>query len=1080
MIKIFQNVHPSEDTTLHNLNISGIFTINNEQFQSQGPQGLQGERGPQGPQGLQGERGPQGPQGLQGEPGTIINEDKFLLNTIQPYTTCNPLTTDPEPIKNNYNGLVLNNKRIYIGKNDQKDYVNATDAEADHGGLVLSGHKDHYMLYDKEYNAWLFSDNLSLDCDTGIHICENKIIDSNKVRVGNRFNQAEIYLGSGQHNTWKINVNNDGDLQFQYRNIEGDWIISNTIKTDENNKIGNRPIDNYYIEKRNEILKNPKLLTYDNNNVYHITLGNDDVIAAGRIMKRGCTFNGRFNGPLIEIDCNDTLKILLKNDIDDLGDLPQWYDSNSEYSQMLHAHVDSDKKEVNWMYHTMNRGMSNLHFHGVHASPQGISDNIFRVTKPGSNLYYEYELNNHDGGLYFYHPHIHRESMLQVNRGAAGLIYINGNYQKRLFEVNKLRHIYLQFQRLNWKHEGAHDEISWYDYSAKLPTDIYNGTTNPDIFKPEDYKGLYKFNNDTGKIGGCGCGAGVTTKCSLNGCNGGNGILPCNVTEIAWVPLLNGQLQPIIKIDKDELCVFSFINSAATTFLKLSIVDHDIILIGKDGVPRNIDTIDLEKNSVNPDWVNNPVGIRLNYIITSSAQRFEFFIIPKINTIINNTKYSIRADPISETEIDTNGEYYPYGIELGILEYTNNNATHNIIDLLPSIEKDNIAIPQKDFTELSYLQIDDYPNYKDWKIELKINSIVNDGNGFIKLVLENAKHHINKHDHMNNPSVITIINSNDYNGPHLIKNISEEDYSIVLNTPFKNDNYDCKLVYNLYTIEIHSIKVLEIINKDYICIINTKEPHRLITDNKIYINNQKYNIKNITYNSFSVDTNIDNIDNIYYETINLHSEFFYIYKEMLGLLPTNLENKITSRRIIYFSSNTDQSIPSQANMIDGNSYDEDVRITTSLGITEEILLQNWTDIIHVFHIHVNNYQICGYRDGVFGNNEYINDTQKYNYDNEIYVKFQGYEDSTSIPVGSGEPDINGIVTAPEGSRGEVRIRIKYSDYAGVLLTHCHLLDDQDSGMMKMIEILGPDTTQMLNGHEIPLTGYLTDYNNNPI
>jgi FtsP/CotA-like multicopper oxidase with cupredoxin domain len=53
-------------------------------------------------------------------------------------------------------------------------------------------------------------------------------------------------------------------------------------------------------------------------------------------------------------------------------------------------------------------------------------------------------------------------------------------------------------------------------------------------------------------------------------------------------------------------------------------------------------------------------------------------------------------------------------------------------------------------------------------------------------------------------------------------------------------------------------------------------------------------------------------------------------------------------------------------------------------------------------------------------------------------------------------------TNPILSAGEVRLRTKLEDFTGLYLQHCHLLDDQDMGMMQQVEVVAPVTLRRLS------------------
>lgn len=72
---------------------------------------------------------------------------------------------------------------------------------------------------------------------------------------------------------------------------------------------------------------------------------------------------------------------------------------------------------------------TNLHSHGLWISPAGISDNVLRQLPPNPDFTYEYEYNipgDHPAGTFWYHPHVHGSTAIQVSSGLAGALVIKG------------------------------------------------------------------------------------------------------------------------------------------------------------------------------------------------------------------------------------------------------------------------------------------------------------------------------------------------------------------------------------------------------------------------------------------------------------------------------------------------------------------------------------------------------------------------------------------------------------------------------------------------------------------------------
>ena len=70
---------------------------------------------------------------------------------------------------------------------------------------------------------------------------------------------------------------------------------------------------------------------------------------------------------------------------------------------------------------------TNLHTHGLHVSPEGTSDNVFRTVEPGTAADYEYRIpDDHPAGTFWYHPHHHGTVADQVFGGLHGALLVVG------------------------------------------------------------------------------------------------------------------------------------------------------------------------------------------------------------------------------------------------------------------------------------------------------------------------------------------------------------------------------------------------------------------------------------------------------------------------------------------------------------------------------------------------------------------------------------------------------------------------------------------------------------------------------
>jgi FtsP/CotA-like multicopper oxidase with cupredoxin domain len=99
-------------------------------------------------------------------------------------------------------------------------------------------------------------------------------------------------------------------------------------------------------------------------------------------------YNGTVPGPTIRVRPGDRLQVELVNDLDE---------------------------------------STNLHTHGLHVSPEGVSDNVFRTVAAGKTARYEYEIPpDHPSGTFWYHPHLHGSVADQVFGGLYGALVVAG------------------------------------------------------------------------------------------------------------------------------------------------------------------------------------------------------------------------------------------------------------------------------------------------------------------------------------------------------------------------------------------------------------------------------------------------------------------------------------------------------------------------------------------------------------------------------------------------------------------------------------------------------------------------------
>lgn len=118
------------------------------------------------------------------------------------------------------------------------------------------------------------------------------------------------------------------------------------------------------------------------------------------------TYNGELLPPTVRVRPGDTVRMNVDNQlICDQAKFPE--------------RCKDDKPVLN---------VTNLHSHGLWVSPTGNSDNVLLSIKPGVKFQYEYNVPlDHPSGLYWYHPHTHGSTAIQVSGGMGGALIIEGN-----------------------------------------------------------------------------------------------------------------------------------------------------------------------------------------------------------------------------------------------------------------------------------------------------------------------------------------------------------------------------------------------------------------------------------------------------------------------------------------------------------------------------------------------------------------------------------------------------------------------------------------------------------------------------
>jgi FtsP/CotA-like multicopper oxidase with cupredoxin domain/peroxiredoxin len=184
------------------------------------------------------------------------------------------------------------------------------------------------------------------------------------------------------------------------------------------------------------------------------------------------TYNGRPVGPTIRVRRGSTLCIKLINELVRTQAPPLIIEAK--------PWVSSQEEPPHDLFST------NLHTHGLHVSPEGNSDNIFREIPPGGSFQYTIAIPaDHPTGTFWYHPHHHGSVAYQLGNGLAGVLIVEGDSSPRKSRVRDLdevpeiaaaRERILLLQQLILERDSH--GVGWVD-----PYDIYHDQPRPGAYE---------------------------------------------------------------------------------------------------------------------------------------------------------------------------------------------------------------------------------------------------------------------------------------------------------------------------------------------------------------------------------------------------------------------------------------------------------------------------------------------------------------------------------------------------------------------------------------------------------------------
>lgn len=262
-----------------------------------------------------------------------------------------------------------------------------------------------------------------------------------------------------------------------------------------------------------------------------------------RGMRSGLPF---VDPPVLKPGPNHSLRLVARPTLFDLSGRKVWGDSynGSFVGPTLQL---APGEHVTLRFVNRLRVPSNLHFHGMHISPSGASDNPFIQVNPGSSFTYHLRIPaNHPQGTYWYHDHgmvMEPGSMSMPGMSMPGMAptaTTGSDVESQIFA-------------------GLSGTIRVGDDRQLLPAGFRHLTAHTLVFKDVQIDPFGRIIQNTAAT-------------SINSNN-------------PTVRLVNGELRPVLTIHPGETQLWRLANEGADIFYRLHLDGYRFTVIGSDGYP---------------------------------------------------------------------------------------------------------------------------------------------------------------------------------------------------------------------------------------------------------------------------------------------------------------------------------------------------------------------------------------------------------------------------------------------------------------------------------------------------------------
>jgi len=297
------------------------------------------------------------------------------------------------------------------------------------------------------------------------------------------------------------------------------------------------------------------------------------VEADGSVRYCYTTLDGKVS-PNFRLSPGDLLILNLKNDLTDTG--------KGAGAAAHHHNMRADPKEKGnpCASGLMTATSTNLHFHGLTIPPVCHQDDVLKTSVQPDDAPFQYRFRipvSEPPGLYWYHPHIHGFSKVQVLGGASGALIVEGI-------------------------ERAVSEVAGFPERVLVirDRDLLNPNAPPSKSEPVVPKMLIDRDGDAA--------------------NNGTGFgKPAKDLSINFVPVPYPDYPPaVIEMKPEERQLWRVLNASAITYLNLAVLfnraPQPLGLVALDGVPLNLNG----KAGGAVSWQTHlgvPPGARVEFIV---------------------------------------------------------------------------------------------------------------------------------------------------------------------------------------------------------------------------------------------------------------------------------------------------------------------------------------------------------------------------------------------------------------------------------------------------------------------------------